>query len=39
MVPVLRTPGATNAAKPPLVAVMLPWLMIEALGCPAILKF
>src|SRR5437773_371295 len=24
MVPVLRTPGATSAAKPPLVAVMLP---------------
>ncbi len=36
MVPVLRTPGATSAAKPPLVAVMRPWLTIEA-GRPGML--
>ena len=34
MVPELRTPGATSAAKPPLVAVMVPWLTIEASGRP-----
>ena len=38
MVPVLRTPGATSAAKPPLVAVIVPWLTIEASGRPGILK-
>src|ERR1043166_4779836 len=34
MVPELRTPGATSAAKPPLVAVMVPRLTIEASGRP-----
>ena len=38
MVPELRTPGATSAAKPPLVAVMRPWLTIEASGRPGMLK-
>src|SRR5215469_9372842 len=38
MVPELRTPGATSAAKPPLVAVMLPRLTIEAAGLPGMLK-
>src|SRR5215813_5195371 len=38
MVPVLRTPGATRAAKPELVAVMVPWLTIEASGRPGMLK-
>ena len=39
MVPALRTPGATSAAKPPLEAVMLPKLTIEALPRPGMLKF
>ena len=38
MVPELRTPGATSAAKPPLVAVMCPRLTIDAVGLPGILK-
>ena len=38
MVPVLRTPGATSAAKPPFVAVMVPRLTIEASGRPGMLK-
>ena len=38
MVPELRTPGATSAAKPPLVAVILPWLTIDASGRPGMLK-
>jgi hypothetical protein len=29
MVPELRTPGATSAAKPEFAAVMLPWLTID----------
>ena len=39
MVPALRTPGATSAAKPPLCAVMVPKLTIEALPRPGMLKF
>ncbi len=39
MVPVLRTPGATSAAKPWLDAVMVPRLTIEASGRPGMLKF
>src|SRR5262249_55231815 len=38
MVPSLRTPGATRAAKPALCAVMVPWLTIEASGRPGMLK-
>ena len=38
MVPELRTPGATSAAKPPFVAVMVPMLTIEASGRPGIWK-
>src|SRR5262245_37962298 len=38
MVPVLRTPGATRAAKPELAAVMVPWLTMEASGRPGMLK-
>ena len=38
MVPELRTPGATSAAKPPLVAVMVPMLTIEASGRPGMLE-
>jgi len=38
IVPELRTPGATSAAKPPLVAVMVPMLTIEASGRPGMLK-
>ena len=39
MVPELRTPGATSAAKPPLVAVIRPRLTIDASGRPGMLKF
>ena len=39
MVPALRTPGATSAAKPWLEAVMLPRLTIEASRRPGMLKF
>jgi hypothetical protein len=38
MVPELRTPGATSAAKPELVAVMEPRLTTDAVGLPGILK-
>jgi hypothetical protein len=38
MVPELRTPGATRAAKPPEAAVIDPRLTIEALGLPGMLK-
>jgi hypothetical protein len=38
MVPELRTPGATSAAKPPLAAVIVPMLTIEASGRPGIWK-
>ena len=38
MVPELRTPGATSAAKPPFVAVIVPMLTIEASGRPGMLK-
>ena len=38
MVPVLRTPGATSAAKPPVCAVIVPRLTIEAFGLPGMLK-
>ncbi len=36
MVPELRTPGATSAAKPALVAVIVPRLTIEASGRPGV---
>ena len=39
MVPELRTPGATSAANPPLVAVIRPRLTIDASGRPGMLKF
>ena len=38
MVPELRTPGATSAAKPPLEAVIVPLLTIDASGRPGMLK-
>src|ERR1700688_5193030 len=38
MVPALRTPGATNAAKPPEGAVMFPRLTMDAFGRPGMLK-
>ena len=38
IVPVLRTPGATSAAKPPVCAVIRPILTIEAFGLPGIVK-
>src|SRR5258705_6104025 len=38
MVPELRTPGATSAAKPPLEAVIVPLLTIDASGRPGTLK-
>ena len=38
IVPVLRTPGATSAAKPPVCAVIDPMLTIEAFGLPGMVK-
>ena len=38
MVPLLRTPGATSAAKPPLAAVMVPRLTTDASARPGIVK-
>jgi len=38
MVPELRTPGATSAAKPEFAAVMRPRLTTDASGRPAIPK-
>jgi hypothetical protein len=38
MVPELRTPGATRAAKPPDDAVIDPRLTMDALGLPGMLK-
>ncbi len=38
MMPELRTPGATSAAKPPCAAVIVPWFTTEAVGLPEMLK-
>src|SRR5580700_12247728 len=38
MVPALRTPGATKAAKPPEAAVIDPRLTMEAFGRPGMLN-